>query len=192
MLIRGEEGDQGYREVFPGNARRNMSKVSMLLVSAGTGRKRAEERGKEESREGFQAAQIAPGAAVVVASPAHGRVVGEPATPTVDRRELDLPPESDRNSMFPSNRCGEGVGSAKGRYGSTERSNRPTYGGGYGEGEDNGDAEDIPELLPCGSSSEVTSGDVWGMLDSYVHRRSEVARANRHLSVIEAMRKVNE
>lgn len=50
--------------------------------------------------------------------------------------------------------------------------------------------DDIPELLPCGSGSEVTSGDVWGMLDSYVHRRSEVARANRHLGAIEAMRRV--
>lgn len=58
-----------------------------------------------------------------------------------------------------------------------------------GEEEQDGD-DDIPELFPCGSGSEVTTGDVWGMLDSYVHRRSEVARANRHLGAIEAMRRV--
>lgn len=63
-------------------------------------------------------------------------------------------------------------------------------------GEEKQDGDDIPELLPRGGGggggSEVTSGDVWGMLDSYVHRRSEVARANRHLGAIEAMRKVSE
>lgn len=35
-----------------------------------------------------------------------------------------------------------------------------------------------------------TSVDVWGMLDTYVSRRSDVARANCHVKAIEAMRKV--
>lgn len=48
---------------------------------------------------------------------------------------------------------------------------------------------DVPELLPCGSS-EISSADVWSMLDSYINQRSEVARANRHVRAIEAMRKV--
>lgn len=45
------------------------------------------------------------------------------------------------------------------------------------------------EMLPH-SASEVTSADVWSQLDSYIHRRSEVARTNRHFRVIEAIHKV--
>lgn len=65
------------------------------------------------------------------------------------------------------------------------------------------DEDNIPEQLPNdqryeghggsssgGSGVAVTSTDVWSMLDSYVHRRSEVARANRHVRAIEAMRRV--
>lgn len=74
------------------------------------------------------------------------------------------------------------------RGGDEERPSNEDRGPGVAEEEKDGD--DIPELLPCGSGSEVTSGDVWGMLDSYVHRRSEVARANRHLGAIQAMRRV--
>ncbi|CAM9415816.1 unnamed protein product, partial [Scytosiphon promiscuus] len=189
MMIRGEEGDNGYREAFPENGRRNVSRVSMLLVSAGTGRKRAEEGGGGDCRGGTHAAQIAAGAAVVVASPVQGRAMVAGAPPPVGRREHDLPPKSDGDSMHSLNIYREGVGGQEGGHTSTRKSDCPAYGGGRREGEEDGDAEDIPELLPCGSSSEITSGDVWGMLDSYVHRRSEVARANRHLSVIEAMRK---
>ncbi len=64
--------------------------------------------------------------------------------------------------------------------------------GGHDGGERACDDDDIPELLPCDTGSKVSTGDVWGMLDSYVHRRSEVARAHRHLGVIEAMRRVRE
>lgn len=56
-------------------------------------------------------------------------------------------------------------------------------------GQEGGEVEDIPEIL-AHNSSELTSSDVWGMLNSYVHRRSEVAKANRHVRAIEAMRKV--
>lgn len=192
MLIRSGEGANEYREAFPVNGRRNVSKVSMLLVSARTGRKRAEEGCEEENGEKFLTARISAGAADVVASPAQRRGTETAATRPIDGRELDLPPETAVISTHRSNRNGEGVSGAERGHADSGMKNRPTYGGGYGEcGEDEA-VEDIPELLPCGSSSEVTSGDVWGMLDSYVHRRSEVARANRHLSVIEAMRKVGD
>ena len=55
-----------------------------------------------------------------------------------------------------------------------------------------GDEEEgeVSEALPR-TVSEVTSTDVWSQLDSYVHRRqSEVARAKRHVRVIDAMCKV--
>ncbi|CAM9180566.1 unnamed protein product [Hapterophycus canaliculatus] len=189
MLIRGGDGDDRYREAYPGNSRRSTSKVSMLLVSAGTGRRRAEEGGEEGSGEKFHAARIATGAAGIVASPAQDKATGAAATRLVNGRRLDLPPESARSSMRLSDRNGEAVGVAESRHDGSGRITCHQYVGGYEESGEKGDPEDIPELLPCGSSSEITSGDVWGMLDSYVHRRSEVARANRHLRVIEAMRK---
>eukprot|EP00903_Cladosiphon_okamuranus_P018176 g16723.t1 len=101
------------------------------------------------------------GADVVVAPPRE-----RSATTTVTRiREPERP--LDRDTERPTNNC---LGPAR-----------------VGEGGQDGD--DIPELLPCGSGSDVTPRDVWGMLDSYVHRRSEVALANRHLGAIEAMRR---
>lgn len=90
------------------------------------------------------------------------------AKTTAARRGPDIPPQSGRDMGRRPNKCRARVG----------------------DGKNHGD--DIPELLPCSSGSEITSGDVWGMLDSYVHRRSEVTRANRHLGVIEAMRRVRQ
>lgn len=56
-------------------------------------------------------------------------------------------------------------------------------------GSGNGKDGEVFEMLPH-DASEVTSVDVWSQLDNYIHRRSEVARTNGHIRVIEAIHKV--
>lgn len=60
---------------------------------------------------------------------------------------------------------------------------------GSGNGQISRKDGEVIEMLPH-DASEVTSVDVWSQLDSYIHRRSEVARTNRHIRVIEAIHKV--
>eukprot|EP00752_Nemacystus_decipiens_P006156 g5554.t1 len=177
MVVRGgnDKGGGGrYREVLPESGQESLrSKVStMYLVPP---RKGGEDEADDDRKSagGGSGAGVGVGAGAGGASGAGvavlstGRVA---ASTTSARRDPDeIPPEKGRDDEArPTNKH-------KGRLSV----------GPEGHGGD----DDIPELLPCGSGSEITTGDVWGVLDSYVHRRSEVARANRHLGAIEAMRR---
>ena len=62
--------------------------------------------------------------------------------------------------------------------------------GGNREKDQGRDADSTFGALRPGGS-DVSSTDVWTMLDSYVHGRAEVAKANRHVRAIEAMRRVS-
>lgn len=79
-----------------------------------------------------------------------------------------------------SSSCGDSI--SIGRWSSTDH-------GGNCEKDQGGEAENTPELPPP-DRSDVRSADVWSMLDNYVHRRAEVAKANRHVQAIEVMRRV--
>lgn len=57
------------------------------------------------------------------------------------------------------------------------------------EKDKHGEADSTAELPPP-DHSDISSADVWSLLDNYVHRRAEVAKANRHVRAIEAMRRV--
>lgn len=179
----------------PGNCSgtgRSVSKVSMLLVPPRTPQ---EQEGQEEMG-GLNSEGAAGGCVAQEAA----------ATGSASRADLELPLENggNSNSERPTHRNGASVGEKSGLVISGGRAVRGHHecgrtesgssgvgvgggGGGGGEGEE---GDEIPELITCGSGTDISSGDVWGMLDSYVHRRSEVARAKRHLGVIEAMRKV--
>ncbi|CAN0507543.1 unnamed protein product [Ectocarpus sp. 12 AP-2014] len=168
----------------------------MLLVPPRTPQE--QEEGQEEIG-GWNSEGTASGC--VAAAAANGSVAQKAAaTGGASRADLELPLENggNSNSERPTCRNGASVCEMSGlitsggravrghhEYGRTESGSSGVRGGG-GEGEE---GDEIPELITCGSGTEISSGDVWGMLDSYVHRRSEVARAKRHLGVIEAMRK---
>ncbi|CAN0391452.1 unnamed protein product [Ectocarpus sp. 12 AP-2014] len=168
----------------------------MLLVPPRTPQE--QEEGQEEIG-GWNSEGAASGC--VAAAAANGSVAQKAAaTGGASRADLELPLENggNSNSERPTCRNGASVCEMSGlvtsggravrghhEYGRTESGSSGVRGGG-GEGEE---GDEIPELITCGSGTEISSGDVWGMLDSYVHRRSEVARAKRHLGVIEAMRK---
>ncbi|CAM9908189.1 unnamed protein product [Ectocarpus sp. 8 AP-2014] len=188
----------------PGNgpgAGRSVSKVSMLLVPPRTPQE--QEEGQEEIG-GWNRERAASG--FVAAAAANSSVAQEAAaTGSASRADLELTLENggNSNSERPTYRNGASVGEKSGRVTSGGRAVRGHHecgrtesssggvrvGGGGGGGGKGEEGDEIPELIACGSGTEISSGDVWGMLDSYVHRRSEVARAKRHLGVIEAMRK---
>ncbi|CAN0333463.1 unnamed protein product, partial [Laminaria digitata] len=79
-----------------------------------------------------------------------------------------------------SSSCGDGM--SVGRWSSTDH-------GGDREKDQGGEADNPLEMLPPPDRSDVSSADVWSMLNNYVHRRVEVAKANRHVRAIEAMRR---
>ena len=176
VLIReGDDRGGGYREVPPKvppevppeSGKKSVSKVSMFLVPP----RKSGEDGDQDDREIAGAGSGSGGAAAAAAAAPSVECVAATTTTAAAaaaaRRDSEKPPERGRDEARPA-----GKGHALVSRGEKD------------------DGDDIPELLPCGSGSEVTTGDVWGMLDSYVHRRSEVARANRHLGAIEAMRRV--
>lgn len=92
--------------------------------------------------------------------------------------------------------CSENTGGYEDGKSYEERTSRPNAGSNREEGEEadgQGGAGEESEAGRDGisASEDTTSTDVWGMLDNYVRRRSEVARANRHVSAIEAMRQAS-
>ncbi|CAM9715377.1 unnamed protein product [Ectocarpus sp. 4 AP-2014] len=179
----------------PGNGpgtSRSFSKVSMLLVPPRTPQE--QEEGQEEIG-GWDSEGTASGCVRQEAA----------AMGSASRADLELPLENggNSNSERPTYRKGASVGEKSGlvisggravrghnECGITESgSSGLRVGGGGGGGGEGQEGDQIPELITSGSGTKISSGDVWGMLDSYVHRRSEVARAKRHLGVIEVMRK---
>ncbi|CAN0076260.1 unnamed protein product [Ectocarpus fasciculatus] len=204
----GGGGDDEHGETLPGagpgigsGTGRSVSKVSMLLVPPRTPRE--QEEGQEERGERDREGAARPSGGVAAAE--NGVVRAAAATSASSRADLELPLDNggSTNSARPTYRNGASVGEKSGRAspaggravrghecGRAESGSGGVRvgggGGGCGEGEE---GDEIPELIACASGTEISSGDVWGMLDSYVHRRSEVARAKRHLGVIEAMRK---
>ncbi|CBJ30943.1 hypothetical protein Esi_0226_0015 [Ectocarpus siliculosus] len=207
----GDGRDGAHGETLPGagpengpgpGTGRSVSKVSMLLVPPRTPQE--QEEGQEEIG-GWNSERVATGF-VAAAAAANGGVAQEAAARgSASRADLELPVENggNGNSERPTYRNGASVGEKSGLVTSGGRAVRGHHecgrtesgsggvrvGGGGGGGGKGEEGDEIPELIACGSGTEISSGDVWGMLDSYVHRRSEVARAKRHLGVIEAMRK---